>query len=82
MISAGTIGRTILATLSYLWVLQAAAETVRITHNQPFPPFTEVKNGKSEGLAVDILRAAAGRVGPIIADLSGTAASGQNGKSR
>jgi polar amino acid transport system substrate-binding protein len=63
MISAGTIARTILATLSYLWVLQAAAETARITHNQPFPPFTEVKNGKSEGLAVDILRAAGARAG-------------------
>jgi polar amino acid transport system substrate-binding protein len=63
MISAGTIGRTILATLSYLWVLHAAAETMRISHTQPFPPFTEVKNGKSEGLAVDVLRAAAGRVG-------------------
>jgi len=63
MISAGMIGRTILATLSYLWVLPAAAETVRVTHNQPFPPFTEVKNGKSEGLAVDVLRAAGARVG-------------------
>lgn len=63
MISAGAVGRTILATLSYLWVLQAAAETVRIAYNQPFPPFAEVKNGKSQGLAVDILSAAGARVG-------------------
>jgi ABC-type amino acid transport substrate-binding protein len=40
-----------------------AAETFRITHTQPFPPFAEFKNGKSEGLAIDILHAAAARVG-------------------
>lgn len=40
-----------------------AAESLRITHNQPFPPFAEFKNGKSEGLAIDILRAAAAREG-------------------
>jgi polar amino acid transport system substrate-binding protein len=40
-----------------------AAETFRVTHNQPFPPFAELKNGKSEGLAIDILHAAAARVG-------------------
>jgi polar amino acid transport system substrate-binding protein len=63
MISAASIGRTFLVILSGLWVLQATAEPLRITHNQPFPPFSEFKNGKSEGLAIDILRAAAGQVG-------------------
>jgi hypothetical protein len=31
---------------------------VRIAHPQVFPPFCEVSNGNSIGLAVDILRAA------------------------
>ena len=39
------------------------AEPVRIAHDQDFPPFAEVKDGKSEGLAVDILRAASTRAG-------------------
>jgi polar amino acid transport system substrate-binding protein len=38
------------------------AEPVRIAHPDVFPPFTELKDGKSEGLAVDIVRAAAARV--------------------
>jgi polar amino acid transport system substrate-binding protein len=41
--------------------LPAAAEAVRIAYPQVFPPFTEFKNGKSEGLIVDIVRAAAAR---------------------
>lgn len=45
-----------------LFDMHVMAETVRITYNQPFPPFSEIKNGKSEGLAVDILHAAAARV--------------------
>jgi ABC-type amino acid transport substrate-binding protein len=36
---------------------------VHIAHPQTFPPFSEVSNGNSVGLAVDILRAAAARVG-------------------
>jgi ABC-type amino acid transport substrate-binding protein len=40
-----------------------AAETFRVAHNQPFPPFAELKDGRSEGLAIDILHAAAARVG-------------------
>jgi ABC-type amino acid transport substrate-binding protein len=63
MISAASIGRTFLVILSGLWVLQATAEPLRIAHNQPFPPFSEFKNGKSEGLAIDILRAATRQVG-------------------
>jgi ABC-type amino acid transport substrate-binding protein len=40
-----------------------AADPIRITHNQPFPPLSELKNGKSEGLMIDVLRAASARVG-------------------
>ena len=39
------------------------AELVHIAHPQVFPPFCEVSNGELVGLAVDILRAAAARVG-------------------
>ena len=42
---------------------QRGAEPVRIAHAQDFPPLSEVRDGKSEGLAVDILRAAATRSG-------------------
>lgn len=42
---------------------QPGAEPVRIAHAQDFAPLAEVKDGKSEGLAVDILRAAAARSG-------------------
>ena len=35
------------------------AQTIRVAHDQRFPPFAESKDGKSEGLAVDILNAAA-----------------------
>src|SRR5215475_3555732 len=38
-------------------------EPVRVAHDSGFPPFAEVKDGKSEGLAVDIFRSAAARVG-------------------
>src|SRR5262245_66097523 len=42
---------------------QAMAEPVRIAHDQNFPPFSISNDGNSEGLAVDILGAAATRVG-------------------
>ena len=38
-----------------------ADEPVRVAHDSGFPPFAEVKDGKSEGLAVDIFRAVAAR---------------------
>jgi polar amino acid transport system substrate-binding protein len=38
-------------------------EPVRVAHDSGFPPFAEVKDGKSERLAVDIFRAAAARAG-------------------
>jgi ABC-type amino acid transport substrate-binding protein len=58
-------GRTLAATLLCLWLADvcAIAEPFRITHNNPFPPFTEFKDGKSQGLTIDLLRAAAVRVG-------------------
>ena len=48
------------------WSSAAQAQTVRVAHDQRFPPFAEVKDGKSEGLAVDILNAAAQRAGITI----------------
>src|ERR1700742_4587009 len=42
------------------------AQTIRVAHDQRFPPFAEVKDGKSEGLAVDILNAAAQKAGLTI----------------
>src|SRR5215510_3857546 len=36
-------------------------DQVRIAHAQDFPPLAEIKDGKSEGLAVEILNAAAAR---------------------
>jgi polar amino acid transport system substrate-binding protein len=39
------------------------AGPIRISHVEPFPPLAELKNGRSEGLAVDIVRAAAARAG-------------------
>ena len=50
--------------LSSVWQRgQAAAETVRIAYPEVFPPFTEFKDGKAVGLAVDIVGAAAKRGG-------------------
>jgi polar amino acid transport system substrate-binding protein len=42
---------------------QSAMPALRIAHDQSFPPFAEFKDGKSEGLAVDIFRAAAAQSG-------------------
>lgn len=36
-------------------------EPVWVAHDSGFPPFAEVKVGRSEGLAVDIFRAVAAR---------------------
>ena len=57
---------TAFAVLLSLCPLAAQAQTVRVAHDQRFPPFAEVKDGKSEGLAVDILNAAAERAGLTI----------------
>lgn len=42
------------------------AQTVRIAHYEQFPPFAELKDGNSEGLAIEILNAAAQRSGLTI----------------
>ena len=53
------LGRTALLTLMGLSMahLPAAAETIRIACQDNFPPFVDVKDGKSVGLVVDILTA-------------------------
>jgi polar amino acid transport system substrate-binding protein len=58
-------GRTLILTalLVALPNLAVVADPIRITHNQPFPPLSELKNGQSEGLLIDVLRAASARVG-------------------
>jgi polar amino acid transport system substrate-binding protein len=45
------------------WTTAEAADPVRIVHQALFPPFAEIKDGKSVGLAVDLFRAAAERGG-------------------
>jgi polar amino acid transport system substrate-binding protein len=64
MILATRIGGTLAAQLWCLWLSNAlcTAEPVRVAHSTPFPPFAELKDGKSQGLAIDIVRAATGRV--------------------
>ena len=44
----------------------ASAQTVRVAHAESFPPYAELRDGKSEGMAVDILRAAAAKAGLAI----------------
>jgi hypothetical protein len=54
--------RRVLVTVALLSIWhgsQAMAEPVRIAYPEVFPPFTELKDGKAEGLAVEIVRAAA-----------------------
>lgn len=60
-------GRALAALAGLCLATAARAEPVRIAHAQAFPPFAELKDGKSEGLAVDLLRAAAQRAGLEIA---------------
>ena len=58
--------RRVLVTVALLSIWdghQAMAEPVRIAYADVFPPFTQLKDGKAEGLAVEIVRAAAGRAG-------------------
>ena len=56
-----SVTRTAAVPLILLWLLgaQSMAEPMRIAHSVSFPPYAELKDGKSEGLAVDLLRAAA-----------------------
>ena len=52
-----------MAAVGLLFSVAHGADTVRIAHDRDFPPFAEISGGKSEGLAVDIFRAAAARAG-------------------
>lgn len=45
----------------------ACAQAVRIAHAQSFPPYAEARDGRSEGMAVDLLRAAAAKAGMELA---------------
>src|SRR5215469_14963004 len=63
---AVAIMQILVSAVLWSWVWhggQAAAEVVRIAYPEVFPPFTEFKDGKAEGLAVDIVGAAAKRSG-------------------
>jgi ABC-type amino acid transport substrate-binding protein len=59
------IGRIIGTALLCCWFsgTARAAEPFRIAHNQSLQPLLDVQDGKSVGLAVDIVRAAAARAG-------------------
>ena len=59
------IGRLAGVAFTCLWVsaTPAASEPFRIAHNQNLPPLYMVQDGKSVGLGVDVLRAAAVRAG-------------------
>lgn len=63
--TSSAIGRILLSIIFCIWHggMQAAAEPVRIAYPEVFPPFAEFKDKKTEGLAVDIVRAAAERAG-------------------
>jgi polar amino acid transport system substrate-binding protein len=51
------------AALLAAFSLSAAAQTVRIAHAESFPPYAQSREGRSEGMAVDILRSAAAKAG-------------------
>src|SRR4030081_3339170 len=59
------IGRMVGAAVACIWAsaTPGAAEPVRGAHNQTLPPLMMVQDGKSVGLGIDVLRAAAGRAG-------------------
>ncbi|HEY5095900.1 MAG TPA: transporter substrate-binding domain-containing protein [Candidatus Eremiobacteraceae bacterium] len=61
-------GRVVTA-VAFLWLsaaVPAAADTVRVAHPAQLAPFIYVQDGKTVGLAADILRAAATREGIAI----------------
>lgn len=63
---AHQVMRRVLVTAALLSIWHgrpAMAEPVRIAYPDVFPPFAELKDGKAEGLAVEIVRAAARRAG-------------------
>lgn len=61
------VGRAGLALITTLFLgASCTAETLRVVYDQQFPPFAELKDGKTQGLAVDVLQAAADRAGLTI----------------
>jgi len=62
MVPAPLLAAGIAACLA-LSPLSSSAQTVRVAHAESFPPYAEARDGKSEGMAVDILRAAAAKAG-------------------
>jgi ABC-type amino acid transport substrate-binding protein len=53
--------KLLIVVLCWCGGMQAVAQPTRIAYPDVFPPFTEFKDGKSEGLAMDIVRAVAAR---------------------
>jgi len=51
MVAVAMRGCTLGFAVLFLWGSNAdcLADPVRIAHNNPFPPFSELRNGKSEG---------------------------------
>jgi polar amino acid transport system substrate-binding protein len=45
----------------------AGAQAVRLAHAESFPPYAESREGRSEGMAVDLVRAAAAKAGLEVA---------------
>ena len=45
----------------------AGAQSIRMAHALSFPPYAEARDGRSEGMAVDILRSAAAKAGLTLA---------------
>lgn len=58
-----TLWRGALAAGLALSSISLSAQTLRVAHAESFPPYAESRAGQSEGMAVDILRAAAAKAG-------------------
>jgi len=46
----------------FLILYVGAGEKIRLAHDDPFPPFAVYKDGRSEGIVIDILQEALKRV--------------------
>jgi polar amino acid transport system substrate-binding protein len=52
-----------LAAVLIVMATTSSAQSVRMAHAESFPPYAELRDGKSQGMAVDIVRAAAAKAG-------------------
>jgi polar amino acid transport system substrate-binding protein len=59
----GTVLRGGLAAGLAFLSLSTNGQTLRVAHAESFPPYAESRDGRSQGMAVDILRAAAAKAG-------------------